>query len=118
MTTSTHPSITNTMLKLVDMNITIDVTSVTGSGCVLVAPGSQLFKANLKHEIRVDVTDIPPHFEFAVAIWAQIWDILEEGLEECEATAFCSKCESKSDNISEDEGLCGYCFDDKEEAAE
>jgi hypothetical protein len=85
------------MTKLVDMKVWIDSTSVTGRGCVLVAPEGHVFKSNLDHEIVVQVEEQEQSIKRTIAIWKRIDEILEAGLMEVEPpTDVCGYC-SKED---------------------
>lgn len=99
MSVQAHATITSSMTKLVDMKVWIDSTSVTGRGCVLVAPEGHVFKSNLGHEIVVQVEEQEQSIKRTIAIWKAIDAILEAGLQQVEATT----------------DVCGYC---SEEVAE
>ena len=83
---------------------------------VLVAPEGHLFKSNLKHEIQVraDEHALPGTLKAVESIWSKIGEILDEGFELCEATAFCS-CTPPAEPMTEQEDFCGYCLKDGEE---
>jgi hypothetical protein len=76
MSIQAHATITSSMAKLVDMKVWIDSTSVTGQGCVLVAPKGQVFKSNLGHEIVVQVEKQEQSIKRTIAIWKAIDAIL------------------------------------------
>jgi hypothetical protein len=112
-------TIADRISQLVEMKVWIDATSVTANGCVLVAPPGYVFKRNLKHEISVQRNYPAPaisitHVEY---LWNEIGGILDEGLELCEATAFCS-CQPPQEDLAEQEDYCGYCLKDGEEKSE
>lgn len=109
-------SVAENMTKLVESKVWISADSVTSRGCVLVAPEGHLFKSNLKHEIQVraDEHALPGTLKAVESIWSKIGEILDEGFELCEATAFCS-CTPPAEPMTEQEDFCGYCLKDGEE---
>lgn len=105
--------------QLIELNVSIAPESVTSNGCELVAPSGYVFKRNLNHKIVVGREYPAPAstLRFVQVLWNEIGGILDEGLELCEATAFCS-CQPPQEDLAEQEDYCGYCLKDGEEKSE